>query len=213
MKWLNGACVTATLVAAFIVAIAPNLVAGVDVKLFSGFLEMRELVSEMQSKVPVTSEWAVVYCECKDGKVVALPVRGTAMEVDKMICEKEAAAHRGCRTEVRVMKISAPQERVEAYKKREEAAGRQRALEEERYRAWRAQQSGAPDSNANSSAKSGGNVKKRGSHELQWMTPEDFKRYQEEQELERKRKLKQEVKDLKDEAMKKVFENIIRKLP
>jgi|GEM_PF-1162924 len=205
MRWLSPLCVAAALIAVFIVASAPNLSAGVDVKLFSSFLEMRDLVSEMQSKVPVTSEWAVVYCECKDGKVVALPIRGTAMEVDKMICEKEAAAHRGCRTEVRVMKISAPQERVEAYKKREEAARRQRALDEERSRAWQSQQSAANDSNRS--------TKKKGSHELQWMTPDDFKRYQEEQELERKRRLKQEVKDLKDEAMKKVYENVIRKLP
>jgi len=202
MKRLSQPFVIALLILALAAMIAPAMAAEPAAKVFSDFVQVRDLVSEMQDKVPLNREWSLVYCECKNGKVVAVPVQGSATEIDRALCEQKSRAHGGCRLEARIMKIGPSKNRLEAYSKKEEAAKRQRALDEEQYRQWRSQPSSTPSSPSATT-----------SSDTQWMSRDDYQRQKEQEAADeaaaKKRARKQRVDELKDAAKEKVYRGIL----
>jgi hypothetical protein len=184
------------------VMITPNTAVGQGVKVFSDFLQLREVVSEMRSKVPLNREWSLVYCECKNGKVIAIPVQGAAGEIDRLLFAEKSRDHGGCKTEARIMTVGPSEKRLEANRKKEDEAKRLKALDEERYRAWRSQQSSSPDSSGN-----------RGSAETQWMSKEDYERHKQQEAADQaaaeKRARKERVDKLKDAAKEKIYRRIL----
>lgn len=206
MKPLTRPFVVGTLIVASMAAVTTGLAAGPAAQVFPGFLQVRNLVAEMQSKVPLRQEWSLVYCECKNARVVAIPLQGTATEIDRALCEQKSRDHGGCKTEVRVMKVGPSEKRLEAYRIREQDAKRLRALQQEQERLWRAQQQ-------EQQSPTPGSAGSRPSADTQWMSKEDYERHnaqlaEEEYQAERQAR-KRRVDKLRDDAKEVIYRSIL----